>query len=91
MTFIGAHQSTGCAPRAICILRPQCHGCACEPCQEPPLDLDSEWRALDALPVVDSISHHLVVDRQRNTQTDRVLCTLWCGHTHPAGDLGSPP
>ena len=60
------------------------------PCEEP-LDLETEWRALDALTVVDTIRTDVVKEKVgRRRQTDRVICTLWCGHTHPAGDLRQP-
>ena len=61
----------------------------CEPCAA--LDLETEWRELDALPVVDTVRHDVVKEsaHQRRT-TDRVICTLWCSSCHPAGDLRQP-
>ena len=61
---------------------------ACPPCD--PLDLETEWRELDVLPVVDTVRNDKVVDRARGTEVDRVICTLWCASCHPAGDLRQP-
>ena len=49
-----------------------------------------EWKLLDALPVVDTVIPDVHIHKQRKTQTQRVTCTLWCGHTHDAGDLRRP-
>ena len=49
-----------------------------------------EWKLLDALPVVDTVIPDVHIHKQRRTQTQRVTCTLWCGHTHDAGDLRRP-
>lgn len=62
----------------------------CEPCDEP-LDLETEWRALDALAVVDTVRFDTVKEKaHQQRSTDRAICTLWCGSTHPAGDLRQP-
>ena len=61
---------------------------SCEPCE--PLDLGEEWKLLDALPVVDTVIPDVHIHKQRKTQTQRVTCTLWCGHRHDAGDLRRP-
>ena len=60
----------------------------CEPCE--PLDLETEWRLLDALPVVDTVLPDIAIDKQRNIRKNRVSCTLWCGASHPPGDLRRP-
>ena len=63
----------------------------CEPCEE--LDLELEWRELDALVVVNTARSEVVRDkstRQAGREKHRVICTLWCGHTHPAGDMKQP-
>ena len=41
------------------------------------LDLETEWRELDALPVVNTVRNDLVEDRARRTSLDRVICTLY--------------
>ena len=46
------------------------------------LDLETEWRELDALAVVDTIRTDKVLDRSRGTELDRVICTR-CGVEHP--------
>ena len=62
---------------------------ACEPCDE--LDLETEWRELDGLVVVDTIRHDIIKEKaHQQRETDRVICTLWCSCTHPAGDLRQP-
>jgi len=58
---------------------------ACEPCE-----LEEEWRLLDALPYVNAIDHNVVIDKSRGTAIDRVICSLWCGSTHEAGDRRQP-
>jgi hypothetical protein len=45
----------------------------CEPCDV--LDLETEYRELDALPVVDTIRSDKVADRSRGTNIDRVICS----------------
>ena len=40
--------------------------------------------------VVDTIRTDKVLDRSRGTELDRVICTLWCGASHPAGDMRQP-
>ena len=63
---------------------------ACSACDEQ-LDLEAEWRALDALAVVDTVrldSVHEKAHQQRSTS--RAICTLWCGSTHDPGDLRQP-
>ena len=62
----------------------------CEPCDEP-LDLETEWRALDALAVVDTVRLDSVNEKaHQQRSTSRAICTLWCGSTHNAGDLRQP-
>jgi hypothetical protein len=58
----------------------------CEPCND--LDLETEWRELDALPAVNYVRHD-VINEQAHQQraTGRVICTLWCSASHPPGDL----
>ena len=62
---------------------------ACPPCEDP-LDLELEWKLLDELPVVDTVTQDVVHDRARKTQHNRVICSLWCGANHLAGDLRQP-
>ena len=59
-----------------------------EPCE--PLDLEEEWKLLDALTVVNEVIPDVVVHKQRKTETQRVTCSMWCGTNHPAGDLRRP-
>ena len=63
----------------------------CEPCE---LDLDTEWRELDALTVVDTVRADQVAEKASSSNNarvkDRVICTLWCGSSHPAGDHRQP-
>jgi len=49
----------------------------CPPCDE--LDLETEWRSLDALTVVDTVRN------DRTQGFDRVICTLWCKSCHTKG------
>ena len=58
---------------------------------DPSLNLEEEWRLLDAMVVVDTVRHDLVKEKaSQKRSTDRVICTLWCGATHPPGDLRQP-
>ena len=61
---------------------------SCEPCE--PLDLEKEWKLLDALTVVNEVIPDVVVHKHRKTETQRVTCSLWCGTNHPAGYLRRP-
>jgi hypothetical protein len=57
------------------------------------LDLENEWCQLDALAVVNTVRLDEVTEKTGNRQgrkTSRVICTLWCCSTHPAGDLRQP-
>jgi hypothetical protein len=61
-------------------------------CAEP-LDLETEWRELDALQVVNTARSEVIKDkqtRQAGRKQHRLICTLWCGHTHDAGDMRQP-
>jgi hypothetical protein len=63
----------------------------CDPCEE--RNLETEWVQLDALEVVNMARSDVVKDkstRHAGREKDRVICTLWCGHIHPAGDMKQP-
>ena len=58
-------------------------------------DLETEYNLLRELAVVDTIRHDTVREKASSDHpsarlTDRVICTLWCGSTHPIGDLRQP-
>jgi hypothetical protein len=64
-----------------------------EPCAPCELDLETEWRELDALAVVNIARSEVIKDkstRRVGREQHRVICTLWCGHVHPAGDTKQP-
>ena len=68
----------------------QCDEEPCEPCE---LNLETEWAELDALVCVNGAKPEVVKDkltRQSGNERHRVICTLWCGHTHEAGDMKQP-
>jgi hypothetical protein len=54
------------------------------------LDAADEFALLDALPMVDTVRVDTVNSKSGSTARTRVICTLWCGSTHPAGDLRQP-
>ena len=51
-----------------------------------PLDLETVWRELDALAVVNEVKIDHVVDRSRGTSHKRVICTVWCCANHTGDD-----
>ena len=52
--------------------------------------LAEEVALLDALPTVDTVRIDTVKDKRRGTEMRRVICKMWCGSNHPAGDLKQP-
>jgi hypothetical protein len=40
--------------------------------------------------VVETVRVDIVRTKSRGTETRRAICTLWCGSSHPAGDLKQP-
>ena len=63
----------------------------CDPCE--PLDLETEYRELDLLPVVDTVRIDAVNEThgaRLPRSSERAICTLWCRHLHPPGDLKQP-
>jgi hypothetical protein len=58
----------------------------CEPCG----DVAEEFALLDAVPTVNTVRVDIVRAKSRGTETRRVICVLWCGSSHPAGDLRQP-
>ena len=51
-----------------------------------PLDLETVWRELDALAVVNEVKIDHLVDRSRGTSHKRVICTVWCCANHTGDD-----
>jgi hypothetical protein len=58
----------------------------CEPCG----DLAEEFDLLDAMPTVNTVRVDTVKTKSRRTETQRAICTMWCGSTHGSGDLRQP-
>jgi hypothetical protein len=58
----------------------------CEPCGS----LEEEYALLDAVSVVDTVRVDIMRVKSRGTETYRAICTLWCGSSHPLGDLRQP-
>ena len=52
-----------------------------------PLDLETVWRELDALAVVNSIRVDDVVEKMHRSRSNkRVICTVWCCANHTGDD-----
>jgi hypothetical protein len=58
----------------------------CEPCG----NLEEEFALLDAVTVVDTVRVDIIKPKSRGTERRRAICTLWCGSSHPPGDLRQP-
>jgi hypothetical protein len=59
----------------------------CEPCG----DVAEEFALLDAVPTVNTVRVDIVKrTKSRGTETRRVICVMWCGSSHPTGDLRQP-
>ena len=58
-------------------------------------DLETEYKLLDELPVVNGIRVDWVNEKRSSSQPSgrskgRAICTLWCGAIHSLGDLRQP-